>query len=128
MKRSRERIIIYMKINLKELGKTYEVKASNKNMRAIYQLQLDMNKVATLEETDDPMALIQAQLDATTKVENFITDILKLSKKEQEKLDDMDSETTIMLSQRISMKLFGMSDKDIDEALSEDDTDEEGKK
>lgn len=117
-----------MKINLKELGKTYEVKASNKNMRAIYQLQLDMNKVATLEETDDPMALIQAQLDATTKVENFITDILKLNKKEQEKLDDMDSETTIMLSQRISMKLMGMSDADIDQALSEDDTDEEGKK
>ena len=127
MKRSGERTIT-LKINLKELGKTYEVKASNKNMRAIYQLQLDMNKVATLEETDDPMALIQAQLDATTKVENFITDILKLNKKEQEKLDDMDSETTIMLSQRISMKLFGMSDKDIDEALSEDDTDEEGKK
>ena len=117
-----------MKINLKELGKTYEVKASNKNMRAIYQLQLDMNKVATLEETDDPMALIQAQLDASKKVESFIIDILKLNKKEQEKLDDMDSETTIMLSQRISMKLMGLSDEEVEKALTEDDTDEEGKK
>ena len=117
-----------MKINLKELGKTYEVKASNKNMRAIYQLQLDMNKVATLEETDDPMALIQAQLDASKKVENFIIDILKLNKKEQEKLDDLDSETTITMSQRISMKLMGLSDEEVEKALTEDDTDEEGKK
>lgn len=111
-------------MKIKELGKTFDVKATNKNMRKVYQLQLDMNKVATLEDDNDPMAMIQAQLDATTKVEDFIVTVLKLNAKEQEKLDDMESEETIMMSQRISMKLLGMSDKDIKEALTEDDTED----
>lgn len=121
MKRSGER---KTKLKIKELGKTFDVKATNKNMRKVYQLQLDMNKVATLEDDNDPMAMIQAQLDATTKVEDFIVTVLKLNAKEQEKLDDMESEETIMMSQRISMKLLGMSDKDIEEALTEDDTED----
>ena len=123
MKRSGERKT-KLKIKLDEFKKTFEVKATNKNMRKVYQLQLDMNKVATLEDDNDPMAMIQAQLDATTKVEDFIVTVLKLNAKEQEKLDDMESEETIMMSQRISMKLLGMSDKDIKEALSEDDTED----
>lgn len=95
-------------------------------MRKVYQLQLDMNKVATLENTDDPMELIQAQLDTINKVEGFLIDVLKLDEKQQAKLDEMEQEETIELSQRVSMKILGMTDKEIDEALFEDDTDAEG--
>lgn len=112
-----------MKITIKQLKKTFDVKSSNKNMRKVYALQLEMNKVATAD--DDPMAQMQAQLDSMDAVLNFLREVLKLNKKDSEALEDMEMDDTVEMSQYVSMKLLGLSDKDIEDAFSEDEQEEE---
>ncbi|MEE0002351.1 MAG: phage tail tube assembly chaperone [Weissella confusa] len=79
-----------MKISFKELRKTpFEVKASVKNLKKTYAIQL---KLATLEDSmqeDAPVESLQAVLGALDGVTEYVVDMLKLKPAEIEALEDL---------------------------------------
>ena len=116
-----------MKISFKELRKApFEVKASVKNLKKTYAFQL---KLATLEDStqnDTPVESLQAELNALDSVTEYIVDILKLKPAEIEALEELSQEDVMTIAQRLNMRLMGMSESEIEKALteSEDDGDE----
>lgn len=103
-----------VKINVKkELGiaKNFEVKESNKNIRATWELQKLMTKLAIDQEQDsqDPEQaeiMIDMMLDVQSKVITYIVDILKLTDAQAEKVDDLGFNETVELATRISAELL----------------------
>lgn len=114
-----------MKISFKELRKTpFEVKASLKNLKKTYAVQL---KLATLEDSmqeDVPVESLQAVLGALENVTEYVVDMLKLKPAEIEALEDLSQEDVMAIAQRLNMRLMGMSEAEIEKALSETETDE----
>ena len=115
-----------MKISFKELRKTpFELKASVKNLKKTYAIQL---KLATIEDTmseDTPVESMQAVLGALENVTEYVVDMLKLKESEVEKLEDMSQDEVMTIAQRLNMRLMGMTEAEIEEALSANE-DEEG--
>ena len=114
-----------MKISFKELRKApFEVKASVKNLKKTYAVQL---KLATLEDSmqeDAPVESLQAVLGALENVTEYVVDILKLKPAEVEALEDLSQEDVMAIAQRLNMRLMGMSEAEIEKALAESDDDE----
>jgi hypothetical protein len=114
-----------MKISFKELRKTpFEVKASVKNLKKTYAIQL---KLATLEDSmqeDAPVESLQAALGALDGITEYVVDMLKLKPAEIEALEDLSQEDVMAIAQRLNMRLMGMSEAEIKKALTE--TDDEG--
>ncbi|MBU5285542.1 phage tail assembly chaperone [Weissella confusa] len=114
-----------MKISFKELRKTpFEVKASVKNLKKTYAIQL---KLATLEDSmqeDAPIESLQAVLGALDNVMEYVVDMLKLKPAEIEALEDLSQEDVMAIAQRLNMRLMGMSKAEIKKALTETDDDE----
>ena len=116
-----------MKISFKELRKApFEVKASVKNLKKTYAVQL---KLATLEDStqnDTPVESLQAVLAALDSVTEYIVDMLKLKPAEIESLEDLSQEDVMTIAQRLNMRLMGMSESEIEKALTESEDDDEG--
>lgn len=114
-----------MKISFKELRKApFEVKASVKNLKKTYAIQL---KMATLEDSmqeDARVESLQAVLGALDNLTEYVVDMLKLKPAEIEALEDLGQEDVMAIAQRLNMRLMGMSEADIEKALTE--TDDEG--
>ncbi|TGE80071.1 hypothetical protein C6P10_02595 [Weissella confusa] len=114
-----------MKISLKELRKApFEVKASVKNLKKTYAIQL---KLATLEDSmqeDAPVESLQAVLGALDNVTEYVVDMLKLKSDEIEALEDLGQDEVMAIAQRLNMRLMGMSEAEIEKALTETDDDE----
>ena len=114
-----------MKISFKELRKApFEVKASVKNLKKTYAIQL---KLATLEDSmqeDAPVESLQAVLGALDNVTEYVVDMLKLKPAEIEALEDLSQEDVMAIAQRLNMRLMGMSEAEIEKALTETDDDE----
>ena len=111
-----------MKISLKELRKTpFEVKATVKNLKKTYKVQL---KLATLEDAmdeDTPVESLQSVLDALENVTDYVVDMLKLKDTEIEKLEELDQEELMTLAQRLYMRIMGMSEQEIEDIQNEPD-------
>ncbi|MBJ7619261.1 hypothetical protein HAU47_01390 [Weissella confusa] len=116
-----------MKISFKELRKApFEVKASVKNLKKTYAVQL---KLATLEDStqnDTPVESLQAVLAALDSVTEYIVDMLKLKPAEIEALEELSQEDVMTIAQRLNMRLMGMSEAEIEKALTESEDDDEG--
>lgn len=117
-----------MKIAFKELRKApFEVKASVKNLKKTYGVQL---KLATLEDSmqeDAPVESLQAVLGALDGVTEYVVDMLKLKSDEIEALEDLGQEDVMAIAQRLNMRLMGMTEAEIEKALTEsEDDDDEG--
>ncbi|MFH7281561.1 phage tail tube assembly chaperone [Weissella confusa] len=114
-----------MKISFKELRKIpFEVKASVKNLKKTYAIQL---KLATLEDSmqeDAPVESLQAVLGALDGITEYVVDMLKLKPAEIEALEDLSQEDVTALAQRLNMRLMGMTEAEIEKALAESDDDE----
>ncbi|MBJ7624283.1 phage tail tube assembly chaperone [Weissella confusa] len=114
-----------MKISFTELRKApFEVKASVKNLKKTYAVQL---KLATLEDSmqeDAPVESLQAVLGALDNVTEYVVDMLKLKSDEVESLEDLSQEDVMAIAQRLNMRLMGMSEAEIEKALTETDDDE----
>lgn len=114
-----------MKISFKELRKApFEVKASVKNLKKTYAVQL---KLATLEDStqnDTPVESLQAVLAALDSVTEYIVDMLKLNPAEIEALEELSQEDVMTIAQRLNMRLMGMSESEIEKALTESEDDE----
>lgn len=114
-----------MKISFKELRKTpFEVKASVKNLKKTYAVQL---KLATLEDSmqeDAPVESLQAVLGALENVTEYVVDMLKLKPAEIDTLEELSQEDVMAIAQRLNMRLMGMTEAEIEKALAESDDDE----
>ena len=114
-----------MKISFKELRKApFEVKASVKNLKKTYAIQL---KMATLEDSmqeDAGVESLQAVLGALDNLTEYVVDMLKLKPAEIEALEDLSQEDVMAIAQRLNMRLMGFSEAEIEKALTE--TDDEG--
>lgn len=116
-----------MKISFKELRKTpFEVKASVKNLKKTYAIQL---KMATLEDSmqeDAQVESLQAVLGALDNLTEYVVDMLKLKPAEIEALEDLSQEDVMAIAQRLNMRLMGMSESEIEKVLTESEDDDEG--
>lgn len=117
-----------MKIAFKELRKTpFEVKASVKNLKKTYAIQL---KLATLEDAvseDTRVESLQAVLGALENITEYVVDMLNLKESEADKLEELSQEDVIAIAQRLNMRLMGMTEAEIEKALTEsEDADDEG--
>lgn len=112
-----------VKINVsKELGikAPVEVAESNKNIRKTWVLQKLMAKLSIYQEDASPDAfedVLDMMLDTQDKTIAYVTDILKLDDKAQEKLEELDFKATMELAVRISSELLHIK---MEEATEED--------
>ena len=105
-----------MKIHVEKLGKTFEVRRTNKVIRSVYQYQLDSAKLSDVKDKKavEIFSNAIAQIDRTEK---FLSQTLGLSKKESEKLDDEFELNDISeMANYVAQRLMGMSDEDIKES------------
>ena len=122
-----------MEIYIKAFKKRFNVKASNKNMRKVYEQQLKMAKIDAANDTDadtDITETFKNNLAVIDSTEDFIDTILKLTAKQRDVLEDLDQAATVDMANHISMRLLGMSEKDIKKANEPDkeETGDQGKK
>ena len=101
-----------MKITIKELKKTFEVKASIKNLKKSYQFG---KKFAELEEKSEEFSEDYA-LEYLDSIINFVSDILKLNKKDTDNLEELEMEELMNVVSYIIAKLQGASDASIEKA------------
>ncbi|KRL36622.1 phage tail tube assembly chaperone [Liquorilactobacillus uvarum] len=104
-----------MEIYLKEFNKKFVVKASNKVMKKTYKVQLKMAKADDIADVA-PQEQIERSLEMTESVEEYLKDVLKLNDKEYEKLEDLEFEPTIDLTNHVALRVMGLSETDIEDA------------
>lgn len=116
-----------MKISYKELRKApFEVKASLKNLKNTYAIQLKLAKLEDSMREDAPIESMEAVLGALDNVTEYVVDMLKLKADEVERLEELSQDEVMAIAQRLNMRLMGMSDAEIEEALKPAEDDEEG--
>lgn len=139
-----------MKIAFKELRKTpFEVKASIKNLKKTYKIQLKLAKLREMfsedvldtvdqevekteeEQLTEEIAENQRNITKTEKVMEgldsiveYVVDMLKLKESEADKLEELSQEDVMAIAQRLNMRLMGMSEAEVEQALNSDDDDE----
>lgn len=139
-----------MKIAFKELRKTpFEVKASVKNLKKTYKIQLKLAKLQEMfsedvsdkvdqevekteeEQRKEEIAESQRNITKTEKamegldlVTEYVVDMLKLKESEADKLEELSQEEVMAIAQRLNMRLMGMTEDEIEKALTETDDDE----
>lgn len=114
-----------MKISFKELRKApFEVKASVKNLKKTYAIQLKLAKLEDSMQEDAPVESLQAVLGALDNVTEYVVDMLKLKPAEIEALEELSQEDVMAIAQRLNMRLMGMTEAEIEKALTETDDDE----
>ena len=69
---------------------------------------------------------MQAILKSFDDTVEYISDMLHLKGKELDALEELEQEEVTAIAQRISMRVMGMSEDEIKEALEPSDDDEEG--
>lgn len=136
-----------MKIAFKELRKTpFEVKASIKNLKKTYKIQLKLAKLREMfsedvldkadqevkkteeEQLKEEIAENQRNITKTEKVmegldsiTEYVVDMLKLKESEADKLEELSQEDVMAIAQRLNMRLMGMSEAEVEQALNSDD-------
>lgn len=104
-----------MELKIKQLKKTVQVKASIKNLKKSYKFAKNMAE-AEEKMTDGDDEVILGYLDS---IVTFVSDILKLNKKETEELEELEMEELMETVSYIVAKLQGASDSDIEKAKAD---------
>lgn len=99
-------------------NRAVQVKQTNKIMRATFDLQL---KVAKMDDSEEQPAVerIEQLRSVTNAVIDYLIMVLKLTKKEQAHLDDLESEETAEIAQYVMARLLGVSEEQVAEAESD---------
>lgn len=113
-----------MQIYLKELKKQFNVKTTNRVMKSTYKVQLSMAKAQDVAETDDIQETVKKSLQMTEDLENYLKEVLKLNEKQIDALDELEFNDTIEMVNHVIMRVMGMSENDIKEAMEEEETGE----
>ncbi|WP_261805683.1 phage tail assembly chaperone [Lapidilactobacillus luobeiensis] len=110
-----------MKIKVKQLGnKSYQVKLSNRNMRSALETQLSLAKFDDMDEDTSWIEQNKQVLATLDMMLDFIREILKLTDKENEKLQELEYQETIEITNYIIARMNGMSDEDLKKAQEVD--------
>lgn len=117
-----------MKLSLPEIREEhFEVKTSIKNIKKMHNYQLELakgqEKIAsaqdgTLEELTKAIAL--DDMSVIENAEKFITEILGLTKKEADKLEEFDRVKFMNLQSKLVLLLQGYDDAQIDSMFNEE--------
>lgn len=108
-----------MQIYLKELKKQFNVKTTNKVMKLTYRMQLSMAKAQDIADIDDMEETVKRSLQMTEDLENYLQEVLKLDEKQVEELDELEFSETIEIVNHVIMRVMGMTENDIKEAMTE---------
>lgn len=140
-----------MKIAFKELRKTpFEVKASIKNLKKTYKIQLKLAKLREVfneesldtvddggEKTEEELLkeeiaenernLIKAQtaMDGLNSIIEYVVDMLKLDESEADALEELSQDDVMIIAQRLNMRLMGNTEEEVEKALNSDDANED---
>lgn len=109
------------KINANLIGikAPVEIKTSNKNVRRAIQFMRDTAQAeADADAAKDPVHEMDAVLRELDAAEDFVVDILKLNKSQQEKLEDLTNQEFSEFAVEVAKTLTGVSD---DAKATEDD-------
>lgn len=99
-------------------NRAVQVKQTNKIMRATFDLQLQMAKIEDVNKR--PVVEQIEQLSITTDATiDYLTMVLKLTKKEQAHLDDLEMEETAGIAQYVMARLLGVSEEQVSESESD---------
>lgn len=118
-----------IKIRISELNnkKPFFVETTNSNMRKVLEFQLMLSKVDDLtKQLDEDEGSVSATQVLTKRLEvldntlSFINGILNLTKEQYNRLDHIEQEDTLLLANRISMRMNGQTEQEIKETLEGD--------
>lgn len=105
----------FMKITVKQLNKTFDIKPTNEVIRKVYQFQLDNAKLSS-DASQNTVKMFESGIKLIDLIENFLKDILGLTKSQVEKIDkEMEQSDLSEMSNYVSSRLMGMTDKEIQE-------------
>jgi len=112
-----EEIYMTVKIDAKVLGlkKPIEVNETNKNIKKTLRVQMDSDKLTTIETeglTDEETyaAFVEARFDSNELMLNYISDILRLTDAQIDRLEDLEEEPTSELFGQILAKMMHLDD------------------
>lgn len=117
-----------MKIEIPEIKKeAFEVRRSIKNIKKMHAFQLKVAEI--VEEFDgkelsfEEMAKAQVVGDSSRieATEKFLKDILNLSEKEVEKLEELERDEFDLIQSRIVLALQGYTEEDIEKIFKVED-------
>lgn len=106
------------------MNKPTFVKTSNKNMRKTLQYQLDQAKAQDIADKE-PDEQIELSLKLIDDTEDYIVDMLGLDDKGKDKLENLELEQSTEIATRISLRLNGLTDQEIDKIFADDGEDDE---
>lgn len=108
-----------MNIKISQLqAKPFSVKGSLKNLKKTYTVLLDMAKLEEASEQQSGVEGLEAILKFENKLTEYLTDILKLSAKQQSAIEELEQNEVVEVVQYVAMRLMGMSDEDITESIT----------
>lgn len=103
-----------MKIYVKLFDKEFDVKSSNKAVRSALKMQLEFAKMNNTADKD-ATEVYATQIGVIDEAELFMKNMLKLTKKQADALDEMDFQETMSAVGYICDRMMGMSDEQIKE-------------
>lgn len=108
-----------MNIKIAQLqAKPFTVKGSLKNLKKTYTVLLDMAKLEEASEQQSGVEGLEAILKFENKLTEYLTDILKLSVKQQDSIEELEQNEVVEVVQYVAMRLMGMSDENITESIT----------
>lgn len=108
-----------MNIKISQLqAKPFSVKGSLKNLKKTYTVLLDMAKLEEDSEQQLGVEGLEAILKFENKLTEYLTDILKLSVKQQDSIEELEQNEVVEIVQYVAMRLMGMSDENITESIT----------
>lgn len=108
-----------MNIKIAQLqAKPFTVKGSLKNLKKTYTVLLDMAKLEEDSEQQLGVEGLEAILKFENKLTEYLTDILKLSVKQQDSIEELEQNEVVEIVQYVAMRLMGMSDENITESIT----------
>ena len=101
-------------VTIKELSKKpFVIATTNRNMRRMQLYQLEIAKLSDTPD-DDLTAQIEAGINIIDETLKFMRSILDLDDAQMEVLENMDYEETQKIAQRITGRMMGLSDEEIE--------------
>lgn len=93
--------------------KPFVIATTNRNMRRMQQYQLEIAKLSDTPD-DDLTAQIEAGINIIDETLKFMRSILDLDDAQMEVLENLDYEETQKIAQRITGRMMGLSDEEIE--------------
>lgn len=105
------------KLHIDELNKTFKISHTNKMMRKSYQFQLAMGNLGKLNDVHDLSEQMKQVTDYSNVLIDFPADVLNLTDKQKDALDNMEQDKLQELDVTLALKIQAMSDAQIADTI-----------